>query len=146
MGGGSLTLYFGRFTPGNETCSEGWMGPRVGQDVYGKYCLHRDSISGPSRPSFPYYFSYLLFIYLFWNVLLSLFLLKYNKTLCTGKTILVFFSVVCYRNLYCVSQSKRVQLPKWGFFKEYTEICIYSSLSWTSIIWSRKIRSWKFSF
>jgi len=27
MGGGSLTLYFGRFTPGNETCTEGWMGP-----------------------------------------------------------------------------------------------------------------------
>jgi len=34
-------------------CAVGWVGPRVGRDRWGKFRPHRDSISGPTRPSKP---------------------------------------------------------------------------------------------
>jgi len=41
------------YPPGKIPCTHcivGWVGPRAGLDGYGKSCLHRDSIPGPSSP------------------------------------------------------------------------------------------------
>jgi hypothetical protein len=36
--------------PGTH-CIVGWVGPKAGLEIYGKYHLHRDSIPGPSSPN-----------------------------------------------------------------------------------------------